>query len=583
MNRFHRVFALLFASGLAVSAQQFTISTVAGIGNVQGFNGDGAAATAAELDKPFRVAVDSSGNFYIADFYTYVIREVTASNGNITTIAGDAVPGYAGDNGAATSASISDVHGIAVDSKGNVYIADTSNNRVREVNMTTGNISTFAGNGTRGYTGDGAAATDAELWFPAGLAFDSSGNLYIADYGSATVRKVDTTGKISTVAGTGTFGYSGDGGAATKAALGYPYTIAFDTAGNMYIGDTGNTDIRKIDASGNISTYISGITPENIAMDSTGNIYFVDGVSSYVYEILPGGTVIPIAGNGTPYYSGDGGPAYQAQVAQPQGIAATPSGNVYVADTQNEVIRLLTPVPFSVGGVTNAASSLSGPIAPGEIVAIYGAGLGPASLTSYTPDSNGYIPTTLAGVQVFFNYAQAPLIYVSATQIAAIVPYAMQNAGTAQVRVNYGGGTSVVFAAPVLNTAPGIFTANTTGSGQAAAVNQNGTLNSASSPARVGSYISLYATGEGPTTPNGVDGKPAPLTPPYPMPQAPVTVTIGGQTAQVSYAGGAPGEVAGLLQVNALIPAGIQTGNAVPVVITVGGVVSQTVTIAVSQ
>ncbi|HWD98631.1 MAG TPA: IPT/TIG domain-containing protein [Bryobacteraceae bacterium] len=583
MNRVQKVFALLLASGLAAFAQQYTISTVAGIGGVQGFVGDEGPATSGELDKPFRVAVGSSGNFYIADYYTYVIRMVTASTGNINTIAGDGVPGYAGDNGPATSASIADVHGIAVDSSGNVYIADTSNSRVRKID-TSGNIATFAGNGTRGYAGDGAAATGAELWFPAGLAFDSSGNLYIADYGSSTVRKVDTKGNISIVAGTGSFGDSGDGGSAAKAALGYPYSIAFDQSGNLFIADTSNNNIRKVDTSGNISTYISNIMPENIAIDATGAIYFVDGVTSYVQEILPGGTIIPIAGNGSPFFAGDGGPALQAELGQPQGVAATSSGNVYVADTQNEAIRLLTPVPFSVGAITNAASSLSGPIAPGEIVTIYGAGLGPSTLTQYKPDSNGYIPTTLAGVQVTFNNAPAPLIYVSATQIAAIVPYSMHNAGTAQVSVNYNGGTSVVMPVPVVDTAPGIFTANTTGSGQAAAVNADGTLNSTAHPAKIGNDISLFVTGEGQTTPEGVDGKPAPLNPPYPKPNAGVSVMIGGQPALVSYYGGAPGEVAGLMQVNVQIPQSIQTGDAVPVSVLVGGAPSQTtVTIAVSQ
>jgi uncharacterized protein (TIGR03437 family) len=582
MNRLQKVFALLLASGLAAFAQQYTISTVAGIGGVQGFV-DGGPATQAELDKPFRVAVDSSGNIYIADYYTYVIRMVTASTGNIKTIAGDGVPGYAGDNEAATSASIADVHGIAVDSSGNVYIADTSNSRVREIDKT-GKITTFAGNGTRGYAGDGGAANAAQLWFPAALAFDSSGNLYIADYGNSTVRKVDTKGNMSTVAGTGGFGYSGDGGSAAKAALGYPYSIAFDKAGNLFIADTGNNNIRKMDTSGNISTYISNVTPENIAIDATGAIYFVDGVTSYVQEILPGGTIIPIAGNGSPFFAGDGGPALQAELQQPQGVAVTPSGNVYVADTQNEAIRLLTPVPFSVGAVTNAASSVSGPIAPGEIVAIYGTGLGPSTLTQYKPDSNGYIPSTLAGVQVMFNNAAAPLIYVSATQIAAIVPWSMHNAGTAQVSVNYNGGTSVAMSVSVVDTAPGIFTANTTGSGQAAVVNADSTLNSAAHPAKIGAYISLFVTGEGATTPDGVDGKPAPLSPPYPKPNAGVSVMIGGQPALVSYYGGAPGEVAGLMQVNVQIPPSIQTGDAVPVSVLVGGAASQTTaTIAVSQ
>ena len=582
MNRSPKFFTLLLATGLAAFAQQYTISTVAGIGGVLGYDGDGAAATSAQLVRPFRVAVDSKGNIYIADYYSYRIRMVTASNGTINTIAGNGTPGYSGDNEAATSASIGDIHGIAVDSSGNVFIADTANSRVRKID-TAGKITTFAGNGNRGYTGDGAAATGAELWFPAGLAFDSSGNLYISDYGNATVRKVDSKGTISTVAGTGSFGFGGDGASASKATLAYPYAITFDSSGNLLIADVGNTNIRKVDSSGNISTLISGITPENIAVDATGAIYFVDGTSSIVQKILPGGTIIPIAGNGSSFFAGDGGPALQAELNQPQGVATDTSGNVYVADTQNQVIRELTPISFSVGAATNAASSQSGPIAPGEIVTLYGVGLGPSALTQYKPNSDGSIPTTLAGVQVFFDYTPAPLIYVSATQVAAIVPYSMQNAGTAQISVTYNGATSVATPFPVGNTAPGIFTASTTGSGQAAAVNANGTLNNTSNPARIGDVVSLYATGEGQTTPNGVDGKLAPLNPPYPKPIANVTATVGGQPAQVTYYGAAPGEVAGLMQVNVQIPAGVQPGD-VPVVISVGGVASPAgVTLAITQ
>ena len=582
MNRSPKLFTLLLATGLAAFAQQYTISTVAGIGGVLGYDGDGAAATSAQLVRPFRVAADSNGNIYIADYYSYRIRMVTASSGNISTIAGNGSPGYAGDNDAATSASIADVHGIAVDPSGNVYIADTGNNRVRKID-TSGKITTFAGSGTRGYSGDGAAATAAALWFPCGLAFDSSGNLYISDYGNSTVRKVDSKGTISTVAGTGIYGFSGDGGSASKAALAYPYAIAFDSAGNLLIADTGNTDIRKVDTSGNISTLISGITPENIAVDSTGAIYFVDGVSSIVQKILPGGAIIPIAGDGKSYFAGDGGPALQAELSQPQGVATDKSGNVFVADTQNQVIRQLTPVSFSVAAVTNAASSQSGPIAPGEIVTLYGVGLGPSTLTQYTPNPDGSIPTTLAGVQVTFNSTPAPLLYVSDTQIAAIVPYSLQNSGSAQVAVNYNGGTSAAMSVKVANTAPGLFTANTTGSGQAAAVNANGTLNNTSNPARIGDIVSLYATGEGQTTPGGVDGKLAPAKAPLPKPIANVTATIGGQPAQVTYYGAAPGEVEGLMQVNVQIPSGVQPGDA-PVVISAGGASSPAgVTLAITQ
>ena len=582
MNRSPKLCALLLATGIAAFAQQYTISTVAGIGGVLGFNGDGGAASSAQLARPFRVAVDSKGNIYIADYYSYRVRMVTASNGNINTIAGNGNPGYSGDNDAGSSASIGDIHGIAVDSSGNVFIADTANSRVRKID-TSGKITTFAGNGSRGYSGDGAAATGAELWFPAGLAFDSSGNLYISDYGNATVRKVDSKGTISTIAGTGSFGFSGDGGSASKASLAYPYALVFDSSGNLLIADVGNTNIRKVDASGNISTLISGITPENIAVDSTGAVYFVDGTSSIVQKILPGGTIIPIAGNGSGFFAGDGGPALQAELNQPQGVATDASGNVYVADTQNQAIRLLTPVSFSVAGVTNAASSQSGSIAPGEIVTLYGVGLGPSTLTLYKPNPDGSLPTTLAGVQVTFNSIPAPLIYVSATQIAAIVPYSMQNAGTAQVSVKYNNDTSAAISVNIANTAPGLFTANSTGSGQASAINANGTLNNASNPARIGDVVSLYATGEGQTTPAGVDGKLAPLNPPFPKPIANVTATVGGKPAQVTYYGAAPGEVAGLMQVNVQIPAGVQPGD-VPVVISVGGVASPSgVTLSITE
>jgi len=582
MNRSPKLFTLLLATALAAFAQQYTISTVAGIGGVLGYDGDGGPATSAQLVRPFRVAVDSNGNIYIADYYSYRVRMVTASSGNISTIAGNGNPGYFGDNEAGASAQISDVHGIAVDSSGNVYIADTGNNRVRKID-TSGKITTIAGNGTRGYSGDGAAATAAALWFPCGLAFDNSGNLYISDYGNSTVRKVDSKGTISTVAGTGSYGFSGDGGSASKAALAYPYAIAFDSAGNLLIADTGNTDIRKVDTSGNISTLKSGITPENIAVDSTGAVYFVDGVSSVVQKILPGGTIIPIAGDGKPYFAGDGGPALQAELSQPQGVATDKSGNVFVADTQNQVIRRLTPVSFSVAAVTNAGSSQSGPIAPGEIVTLYGVGLGPSTLTQYTPNPDGSLPTTLAGVQVTFNSTPAPLIYVSDAQIAAIVPYSLQSSGPAQVAVNYNGGASASMSVKVANTAPGLFTANTTGSGQAAAVNADGTLNNTSNPARIGDAVSLYATGEGQTTPGGVDGKLAPLNAPLPKPSANVTATIGGQPAQVTYYGAAPGEVEGLMQVNVQIPSGVAPGE-VPVVLSVGGVASPAgVTLAVTQ
>ena len=571
MKNLQTVLALLLASGSAF-AQQYIISTVAGVPTVRGFFGDGGAATSAQLDKPLRVAIDSKGNYYIADFYTYVVRMVTASSGVITTIAGNATPGFSGDNEAATSASISDIHGIAVDSNGNVFLADTSNSRIRKVDAK-GIITTFAGNGTRGYAGDGMAASSAALWFPAALAFDSGGNLYVADYGNSTVRKITSSGTISTIAGTGTWGFGGDGGAATKATLASPVSLAIDSAGNIYIGDSGNANIRRIGTDGNIKTIASNVTAQSLAVDSTGNLYFVDGVSPVVRKMLPSGSILTIAGNGTPGFTQDGITATNAQLDLPNGVAVDSSGRVYVADTNNEAIRLLTPLAFSVGALTNAGSSVQGSVAPGEIVTLFGTGIGPSSVTPFTI-SNGAIGTQIAGTQVFFNGVAAPLIYVSSGLIAAIAPYSVANTPSVDIVVNYQGNTSADFVVPVVGTSPGIFTADSTGSGQAAAVNEDGTLNSPSKPAPTGSFVSLYLTGEGQTTPAGVDGKLATAAP-YPQPLQSVKVQIGGVPAVFNYAGAVPTQVAGLMQINVQVPAGIQTGTAVPVQVQVGGVPAQ--------
>jgi uncharacterized protein (TIGR03437 family) len=233
--------------------------------------------------------------------------------------------------------------------------------------------------------------------------------------------------------------------------------------------------------------------------------------------------------------------------------------------------------PF-ISSITNAASyGFSGLIAPGEMVVLYGSALGPSRLVAATVGSDGLYDTQLAGTAVTFNGTPAPMIYTSATQVAAIVPYEIisttptsgPQAGQIAVTATYQGESSTTiekFIPLIMPSAPGLFTLDSTGQGQAAAINQDGvTLNTASTPAKVGDVISLYATGEGQTTPAGVDGKLA--TPPYPKPNSSVSVTIGGTPAQVLYAGGAPGEVAGLMQVNAQIPSGIQTGNSVPVVV----------------
>ncbi|MEK4358706.1 S-layer homology domain-containing protein [Paenibacillus sp. FSL M7-1455] len=288
----------LLVPGEVIATSGGTISTVAGNGTA-GSSGDGGAAWMAQLNYPYGVAVDSGGNLYIADTLNHRVRKVDAS-GNINTVAGNGTAGSSGDGGAAASAQLNKPFGVAVDSGGNLYIADTLNHRVRKVD-TSGNISTVAGNGTAGSSGDGGAAASAQLNKPYGVAVDSGGNLYIADTFNHRIRKVDASGNISTVAGTGTAGNPGEGEFATSANIKYPYGVAVDSGGNLfYVADDGSSRVRKVDASGKIST---------------------------------------VAGNGTAGSSGDGGAAALAQLYLPYGVAVDSGGNLYIADTYNQRVR----------------------------------------------------------------------------------------------------------------------------------------------------------------------------------------------------------------------------------------------------
>ncbi|SVE03033.1 uncharacterized protein METZ01_LOCUS455887, partial [marine metagenome] len=220
------------------------ITTVAGNGTA-GYSGDGGAATSAQLNYPRAAYVDTAGNIYISDRSNARIRKVD-TNGIITTFAGTGEAGYSGDGGAATSAKISFSYQLTMDSQGSLYFADSNNHIIRKID-TNGIITTIAGTPeTSGNSGDGGAATSAKLNGPLGVAFDTGGNLYIGDYYNEKIRKVDTSGNISTVAGTGTRGYSGDGGLATAATLYYPSVLTVDKSGNIYFCDSGNEGIRKI-------------------------------------------------------------------------------------------------------------------------------------------------------------------------------------------------------------------------------------------------------------------------------------------------------------------------------------------------
>ncbi len=404
-----------------------TITTVAGNGTA-GFSGDGGPATAAMLNNPFTVAVDSSGDIFIADSANNRIREVNAT-GTITTVAGTGTAGFNGDNGPATSALLNSPHGVAVDSSGNIFIADTLNGQMREVDTTTGmilyaggngppglstpfavavdgsdnlfiadvwpvalpapngawrpivdpsntlfasgpsegdqqirqadtggNVTVFAGNAWgltnvvgdpwASFGGDGSSAAGAELSAPAGVAFDTLGNLFIPD--NNRIRKVATNGIITTVAGTGSIcpgptSPCGDGGPADDARFWDPVATAVDTSGNLFIADYYTQRIRKVDTNGIITTLTGSngelAGPTGVAVDTMDNVFIADRQSNRVLKVNSSGVLSLVAGTGTAGYSGDGGPATSAELNSPYELTLDSSGNLYITDALNEVVR----------------------------------------------------------------------------------------------------------------------------------------------------------------------------------------------------------------------------------------------------
>jgi hypothetical protein len=413
---------LVLLAGLSFNGYSQIINTIAGNG-IAGFSGDGSMAVSAQLDHPKSTATDAAGNVYVADAYNNRIRKINPL-GVISTFAGVAAGGFSGDGFAATVAQLDHPNYVAVDGAGNVYICDGDNQRIRKVN-TSGIISTVAGIGSAGYSGDSGPATAAEINFPTAIALDGSGNLFIADQYNNCIRKVNTAGIISTYAGTGATGYSGEGGLATAADLGFPFGLAADASGNVYVG-----------------------------------LYF----DNRVVKINTAGIVTTVAGDGTAGFSGDGLAATLAQFDSPWGIAVDGVGNLYVADNGNYRIRKV-----NTSGIISTIAGNGTSIFSGDGSAATTAGLNNPIGVSVSAGGNIYIPEysvhrvrmingTLTYAPTFTGgHSQALSVCqnAAATPINSLLAIADLDAGQTE--------TWAVMAGPLHGTLVAAFTTTSTG------------------------------------------------------------------------------------------------------------------------
>ena len=567
LPHFKGVAHLLPGLVLALTAWPQTITTVAGNGAIAQSNGDGGPATKAAIGFPLGVAVDSTGNIFIADGLYDVVRKVDAATGIITTYAGSftQVTG-GGDGGPAVNAGLGFIgtathQGIAVDSAGNLYITDAVHSKIRKVD-TRGIITTVAGNGTRGLSGDGGPATNAEIATPYSVAVDGAGNLYICDTGNGRIRKVDAaTGNISTLAGTTNGFNTGDGGPAANAQFANPADVAVDSAGNVYVADAGNSEIREI-SGGTVRAILSHVSASGVAVDKSGNVYVAAG--SLIMKVTGSGISSTAAGGGL-NIPGDGGAPTDAGLGSVTSVTVDTDGNYYFGDKSEGRVRKVTVPPAAPAGppalslVANAFGDTP-TIAPNMWVEIKGTNLSPVGDTRIWRGSdfvNNQLPAQLDGVSVKVNGKSAFIYYISPTQVNILTPPDALS-GSVQVQFTNGGGTTTS-SVQAQTLAPSLFTFD---GKHIVGTHLNGLLlgpaslyPGLSTPAQPGETIIVYGNGFGQVSAAVVSGA---TTQSGTLPTLP-SLTIGGAPAQVTFGGLIS---PGLFQFNVVVPNAVGSGDA---------------------
>ncbi len=567
------------------------VETVAGDGYLHAV-GDGGLATLAILNQPLGVALDRFGNLFIADSETQRVRQV-ASSGIISTYAGTGSLGYSSDGIPAASAELYSPMGVMTDAYGDVYIADTYNHRIREV-VGNGIVTTFAGTGTGGSGLENLPPAQTQLRGPRGLCSSLTGIIYIVDTSNSRVLRVPVGGLVEIVAGNGTAGLAGDGGPGRTAELNQPDACAVDSAGNLFIADTLNHRIAKVSTAGIISTVagtgqagvsadgvaaISGAlnTPRGLAVDGNGNIFIADTGNNLIRQVMPDGTIYTIAGQTAGGFGGDGGMALSALLNAPAGMVEDGSGALYFADTNNNRVRRLVPQA--------AAPPVTAPVvALPTVAAVNAASLSAGSIAPgeiLTIYGSGIGPQQ--GIAGVFDSSGLLANLLGGSEVlfdGLPAPLFYAQAGQINVQAPYTIAQQTTTSVEVQYQGLAVAVAILPVAAAAPAIfptilNPDGSSNSAANPAPQGGIMTFFGTGEGVTNGANVAGRMA--TAPYARPQLVVAVAVGGGAAALLYAGAAPGLV-GMLQVDAQLPAGLASGP-VTLQLTVGTAAAPPLTI----